>query len=203
MDKGATALVELSAAIASGARERWPELMRNAHAAAGDTQTEETILQSYLFLGFPAALQALSVWRKQYPLSSAVEQPDHNAWRERGEAVCAQVYGGQYERLRENVTRLHPNFEHWMLTEGYGKVLARPGLRLQLRELCIVALLAIQDAPQQLYSHIRGALNCGATPTEVEQTIEIAAMFSRPDRADQASRVLAEVMARRASTGNR
>ena len=49
-----------------------------------------------------------------------------------------------------------------MLAEGYGKVLGRPGLALEVRELCIVAILAGQDAAPQLYAHLRGALNVGA-----------------------------------------
>lgn len=195
MDNAARSLVELSAAIAAGVRDRWPALMHAAHDAAGATAAEEAILQSYLFLGFPAALQALSVWRDHYPRASEAEPPDYDAWRERGEAVCAQVYGGQYSRLRENVSRLHPNLEQWMLSEGYGKVLARPGLELRTRELCIVALLAVQDAPQQLYSHIRGALNCNASPAAIEQTLAIAAVHA-PARAEPAREVLSAVLSR-------
>jgi len=197
VDNASATLVELSAAIAAGARDRWPEIMRAVQQHAGPTAGEEAILQSYLFLGFPAALQALSVWRDEHPLSTEVEPVAPAAWRERGEAVCAQVYGGQYERLRENVTALHPNMEQWMLTEGYGKVLARPGLALRTRELCIIALLAVQDAPRQLYSHIRGALNCGATQLDVREALGITAEFSTPDRAEQALQVYAAVLARR------
>ena len=61
-----------------------------------------------------------------------------------------------------------------MVEEGYGKVLARPGLALVVRELGIVALLALQDAPAQLYSHLRGALNAGAAVTDVEEALELA-----------------------------
>jgi 4-carboxymuconolactone decarboxylase len=52
------------------------------------------------------------------------------------------------------------------MIEGYGKVL-RSALDLKTRELCIIALLASQDAPHQLHSHLRGALT-GATTAEVD-----------------------------------
>ena len=61
-----------------------------------------------------------------------------------------------------------------MVVEGYGKVLGREGLDLRDRELCIVALLAVQGAPRQLFSHIRGALNAGASSPEVEATLAVA-----------------------------
>src|SRR5262245_23671976 len=160
VDERIRALVELSSAIARGARGEWRERIIAAQAVASAEEIEETILQSYLFLGFPTALQALGVWRE---LSDEVASVESNGqpsdWQERGERICAIVYGGQYNRLRENITKLHPDVESWMLTEGYGKVLARPGLDLKTRELCIIALLASQDAPHQLHSHLRGALN--------------------------------------------
>jgi 4-carboxymuconolactone decarboxylase len=58
-----------------------------------------------------------------------------------------------------------------MIVEGYGKVLSRPGLDLATRELCIVALLAPQDAAPQLYSHLRGALNAGAAEDSVDDVV--------------------------------
>jgi alkylhydroperoxidase/carboxymuconolactone decarboxylase family protein YurZ len=63
--------------------------------------------------------------------------------------------------------------ERWMIVEGYGKVLSRPGLDLATRELCIVALLAPQDAAPQLYSHLRGALNAGAAESDVDEAVAL------------------------------
>ena len=99
---------------------------------------------------------------------------DPTTWRARGEKVCARVYAGQYDRLRANIARLHPDMERWMLEEGYGKVLGRPAVDLKVRELCIASVLVGLDAPQQLYSHLRGAFNVGATIEEIETTVEIA-----------------------------
>jgi 4-carboxymuconolactone decarboxylase len=67
--------------------------------------------------------------------------------------------------------------EQWMVTEGYGKVLGRPGLDLGVRELCIVALLAVLGVPVQLYSHLRGALHAGAPPTAVDEALTVASGY--------------------------
>lgn len=69
-----------------------------------------------------------------------------------------------------------------MIEEGYGKVLGRAGLPLALRELCIIGLLAAQPAPGQLHSHLRGALNAGATVADVEEALDAVAAVLPIDR---------------------
>jgi len=175
------ALERLSALLAARREDELDSAMRIAERAAGSTAVEEAILQSYLFLGYPVALNAMARWRAL----SAVPRPeraeiDRSTWMDRGEEVCALVYGGQYERLRANVRSLHPDMESWMVEEGYGKVLGRPGLSLLERELCIVALLAVLDVPQQLYSHLRGALNVGGTEEAVDGALEVGLQYAEP-----------------------
>lgn len=88
-----------------------------------------------------------------------------------------------------------------MVNEGYGKVLGRPGLPLVTRELCIAALLAALDAPRQLYSHLRGALNAGAPREAVEATLHAAAEVSPPDVARRAWDTWITLQARVAGEG--
>lgn len=168
-------LVALSAALAAGDPDRVAVRLDAAAASVDPAAVEEAILQSYLFVGFPAALNALACWRERTPVAAAPAEGDGALpWRERGERVCRAVYGGAYDALREGVGRLHPDVEAWMVREGYGKVLGRPGLALPLRELCIVGLLAAQDAPRQLHSHLRGALNVGVSEARVAAALEVA-----------------------------
>lgn len=198
MDERQRALVELSAALARGSRGEWRGCMSRALSAASPAEVEETILQSYLFLGYPTVLQALGVWRELHPEPASVEGVlDNDSWQERGTEVCSTIYGGQYDKLRSNVTTLHPDVEGWMLREGYGKVLARPGLDLPTRELCIIALLASQDAEQQLYSHLRGALNAGASIAEVEDVVNIACSALPRERSQRTRAVWTELRAKR------
>lgn len=174
LDERTARLVRLSAALAVGG-ERLSAALDAAASDADPAEAEEVLLQGYLFVGFPAVLRALGEWRRRVPAAAAAStEEDPATWRERGERVCARIYAGAYGALRENVRALHPDIERWMLEEGYGKVLGRPGLPLRERELCIVGLLAGLEAPHQLHSHMRGALNVGAAPDQVVAALEVA-----------------------------
>lgn len=196
LDAGREALVALSAALAGGEAEGVDGALKKALRHADPVAVEEALLQSHLFLGYPAALNGLARWRELSGREDGAAADDREVWSERGEAVCRIVYGGQYEGLRENVRRLHPDLERWMVEDGYGRVLGRPGLDLATRELCIAALLAVQDVPRQLYSHLRGALNAGAAESEIERALEVAAAVSREGARERAGRTWDEVCRR-------
>lgn len=205
MNQGLRALVALCAAVGARNRAALSTAIDTAAEQADAAEAEEALLQSYLFVGYPVALQAFAMWRertgKQAPENA---RPDScTKWRARGEEVCQTVYGGQYDRLRGNIAKLHPDMERWMLEEGYGKVLGRDGLELKVRELCIVGVLVGLDAPQQLYSHLRGALNAGATQEEVETAVEIACGHSSLAAKETARRVWRELKAKRAESNVR
>jgi 4-carboxymuconolactone decarboxylase len=204
MTDAVRSLISAAAALAAGNRDALAARLLAAQAAAGTVATEEMLLQSYLFLGYPRALQGLMTWREVSGTAAQAEAAeDAHTWEARGEEVCRTVYGGQYERLRANVARLHADMERWMVHEGYGKVLGRPGLELPARELCIVAMLVVQDAPAQLYSHLRGALNAGAKPGDVEAALELASGDSGAVRGERARAVWAEVRGRTRMRGER
>ena len=174
MDPETGALVRLSAAVASGDPRRRSDALRAAADRAHPRAVEEALLQSYLFLGFPAALTALAEWRDLTGLEPEAPpgEEDPDEWPSRGALVCRTVYGRAYEKLRGSVRRVHPALDDWMVREGYGKVLARDGLDLAARELCIVAILAATGWEPQLHSHLRGALHAGCDPAEVAEALE-------------------------------
>ncbi len=192
------ALVRLAAAMSSPSQSLLAEAMHDAAELASRVGAEEVLLQGYLFVGYPATLRAFALWRTIAGGTAAAVAPEESRadWAERGAEVCARIYGGAYERLRENVAALHPDLERWRVEEGYGKVLGRPGLELKDRELCIVALLAGLPAPHQLHSHLRGALNAGAMPEQVDAALEHAGAMLRPERLAAARQLWDEVYAR-------
>ena len=144
MTHGERSLVRISAALASRDEAALTSAFEEASGVADNRQVEEVLLQSYLFLGFPASLNGMTAWRRfSDTVPSAPQELDCVGWADRGHEVCGSVYAGQYEKLRETVRALHPDLEQWMVVEGYGKVLGRPGLPLTTRELCIVASLAV------------------------------------------------------------
>lgn len=197
------ALVRLSAALSaglSGAEEsRLQALLEDAGRCAGEGAVDEVLLQSHLFLGYPVALNALAIWRRlrDHPPGAGVHE-DPVQWADRGARVCRTIYGGQYDKLRKNVRELHPVMERWMVVDGYGRVMGRPGLSLEIRELCVVAMLFGLPAERQLHSHLRGALNAGADPADVEATLEIAGEIFGEEPVQAAAAVWRRVKARRA-----
>ena len=183
LDAPTRQLVRLAAVIAAGDEGQLRVACAAVVAAAvNPVWVEEVILQSYLFAGFPRALNAAREWRRASGLPApAADAGDGagagaahetaQAWQARGEATCATVYGAFYEKLRVNIRALHPALDSWMIVEGYGKVLGRPQLDLGRRELCVVASCAVQGQDRQLHSHLHGAIHAGAGTGDVEGTL--------------------------------
>ncbi|HET7601038.1 MAG TPA: carboxymuconolactone decarboxylase family protein [Gemmatimonadales bacterium] len=172
-------LVRFAAAVAQGYEPELRERVGPLRASQVPTQwVEELLLQSVLMCGYPRALVAFGIWRKFSGVPAPAEDPsaqytDVGEWTRRGEETCAIVYGDNYRKLRESVRALHPALDAWMVVEGYGRTLSRPGLDLMRRELCTVAQTAVLETPRQLHSHLRGALNAGATFGQIEGVLSI------------------------------
>ncbi len=187
LDKGLRHLVRIAGAVAGSAEDRVRSLMSEALNEVDPVAVEEIILQSYLFAGFPRTLNAMRVWRSVSkrpapPRERAESSSDLDTWRDRGEETCEIVYGESYDKLRKNVLELHPVLEDWMIVDGYGKVLARPGVDLRTRELCVVAACAVSGQQRQLHSHLYGALNAGASVGEVRAVLDaLGDLISRGD----------------------
>ncbi|HEY7460418.1 MAG TPA: carboxymuconolactone decarboxylase family protein [Gemmatimonadota bacterium] len=138
---------------------------------------EETVLQTYLFAGFPAAINGFAALERAWPPERADAPardgrepgPDPAGWKARGERLCARVYGPRYRRLRARMRALSPALDDWMVVEGYGKTLSRPGLDEATREICAVAALAALGATRQLEAHLEGARRLGADPVLIDE----------------------------------
>jgi 4-carboxymuconolactone decarboxylase len=196
LDSPTAELVRLAAVVAVGNEQRVRAAIARAHETVPPEWIEELILQTYLFAGFPRALNAMREWRRvSGRVGPADDHPSSDElavtaeWRRAGEATCATVYGEMYERLRRNIRALHPVLDEWMIVEGYGKVLSRPGLDLARRELCIVAACAAAEQDRQLHSHFHGALNAGVTPTMMDSALDAIA-FELPAERMQPVRLL-------------
>ena len=177
-------LIGVSAALATRNEEVVSAALQHAAEGVDPTKVDEVILQGHLFVGFPDALNALAAWRQIKPTAApAGSRESSELWEQRGDEVCSTVYGRNYDKLRSNVSAIHPDLDRWMVVGGYGRVIGREGLDLVTRELCIVALLAVWGVPRQLHSHLRGALNAGATAVEVDRAVEIACALLDPPRA--------------------
>jgi 4-carboxymuconolactone decarboxylase len=179
LDAETAALVRLAAVLAGGSEAEVRIELTGVNGLVNPVWVEEVILQTYLFAGFPRALNAARDWRRISGRSAPTPAEDAERavldFSERGEATCATVYGEFYDRLRVNIRGLHPALDRWMITEGYGKVLGRPLLDLARRELCVVAACAIARQDRQLHSHLHGALNAGAAAGVVTAALRVVA----------------------------
>lgn len=146
----------------------------------------EALLQTYLFAGFPASIEALKTARdiaRQCGIeltSHHHEEYDVGLFDERGTKLCKHIYGSVYERFRQNFQALSPELDQWMIIEGYGKVLSRPtSLSLSEREMCAVVALAIGGWVHQLYSHMR-ALRLMQLPKDMfGDVLTVSTTFAR------------------------
>lgn len=179
LDPATIQLLQFAAAIAQGEEPDLRERAAACRSAPVPTPwVEELLLQSLLMVGYPRTLVAFAIWRKLGGVAAPPSDPDSQyarvaEWTARGEATCKVVYGANYRRLRENVRELHPALDAWMIVEGYGRTMSRPGLDLLRREFCVVAQTAAMETPRQLHSHLRGALHAGATFGQLDAVLAL------------------------------
>ncbi len=159
-------LARVSVLAALGRRVKLGTLLEtSATSRIASTKIIETLLQVHLFGGFPASIEGLRVFhnaygRTRHSRTIGTRMRLHERTR-RGIATCKRVYGPKYTHLLTSMRKLHPDLCMWMIEDGYGKVLSRPGLTLAERELIAVATLAGLDWPRQLCSHVIGCVNAG------------------------------------------
>lgn len=178
-DPATRALVRLAARIAGGSEVDVRDGLREtAVAGTPEDWVEELILQSYLFCGFPRALNAAREWRRQVQgtgtgRGAGQRNGGYDRFQAEGEATCARVYGRFYSKLRQNIVALHPELDAWMIVEGYGKVLSRPALDLGRRELCVVAACVASGQDRQLHSHLHGSRNVGVPDEVISAALDV------------------------------
>jgi 4-carboxymuconolactone decarboxylase len=183
LDTRERTLVELSVlATRSQYRERLTERIRSAQTE-GIIRDEiyEAFLQLYLFAGFPAALESVRALSRAWPIERSAspeeiangEVSKYPSFLAEGEALYKVIYGKNAPVVRKGLLDLSPELATWAVIEGYGKTLSRPNLDVKTRELCIVGILTHLGWDRQLYSHMLGAVNAGATRADVESACAI------------------------------
>lgn len=138
----------------------------------------EVVLQSYLFLGFPRMLTAADHLSQHFEISNPksllekISNTESDTWFTNGIQLCRRVYADNYHALRQKVEACSPEVFRWMVIEGYGKVLSRPGLGIVDRELCIISTLMMDNCEKQIYAHVRGAANVGVPSDLIRHVID-------------------------------
>jgi 4-carboxymuconolactone decarboxylase len=168
-------LIRLSVAIVRG---DWTELRRERSAAPPGEPNRawrEAVLQSHLFAGFSRVVEAFSQLDAVGGLGElgADEIRREDGAPERGRPLFDRIYANAAPTVLALLQRQHPEYADWVIGHAYGRVLSRPGLAADRRELLACACLAAQGQDRQLGSHARGALRCGATHAELVEAVEL------------------------------
>jgi 4-carboxymuconolactone decarboxylase len=130
------------------------------------------LLQVVPFAGFGRAINAFWVLHELRP-SRPFRVDRRPARRARGERLCRRIYGPSYGALMRRMGAFHPDLAAWILEDGYGRVLTRPGLSGVERELLAVAALAALKLDRQLESHVRGARRLGASEARIRAVLRV------------------------------
>lgn len=77
------------------------------------------------------------------------------------------VFGVQHDRIIHRLETLDHDLAAFIQDFAYDTVYDHPGLDLKTKELIACALLISLGSPPELRTHIRGALNAGATEAEI------------------------------------
>ena len=103
-----------------------------------------------------------------------------------GEDFVARAFGG--------ATDFTAPIQQYITRNAWGDVWQRPGLDLKTRSLITVAMLIAQGKQHELKGHVRGALNNGATPQELQEVLLHASIYCGLPTAVEAFRTAAEVV---------
>lgn len=114
---------------------------------------------------------------------------------DKGLATRKQVMGEEFvANALGNATSFTQPIQEHITAKAWGDVWQRPGLDLKTRSLITVAILTALGKQHELKGHVRGALNNGATPGELQEVLLHAAVYCGVPSAVEAFRTAAEVV---------
>jgi alkylhydroperoxidase/carboxymuconolactone decarboxylase family protein YurZ len=187
-----TFLVLTVSCIAANKLTKLPDILKRAKSAnVKPEKLYEAILQTYLFCGFPSTIESLKAFNKVFNYKA--DEYNVSNIKSSGQKVCKIIYGANYLKLLKNMASISPDLKNWMIEEGYGKVLSRPGLTLKQRELINASILSTSYFPVQLLSHLIGALNAGSSKQELQSVIKQTQKYNSKANIKKALKMLSDI----------
>lgn len=114
---------------------------------------------------------------------------------ERGLATRRQVMGDEFvDRALGGATPFTQPIQEHISRAAWGDVWQREGLDRKTRSLITVAMLTALGKQHELKGHVRGALNNGATPQELQEVLLHAAVYCGIPTAVEAFRTAGDVV---------
>ncbi|SIS80076.1 carboxymuconolactone decarboxylase family protein [Neptunomonas antarctica] len=112
-----------------------------------------------------------------------------------GLKVRTEVMGETFvQRAIDNTTDLTQPVQDWINEHAWGSTWQREGLPRSTRSLVTIAMLAALKAPAELKGHVRGALNNGCTPEEIQEVLLHSIVYCGAPAAQEAFRAAKEVL---------
>lgn len=87
------------------------------------------------------------------------------------------IFGSQHDRIMERLRGLDPDLAAYIQDFAYDTVYDHSALDVKTQELVACALLVSLGSPPELRTHLRGALNAGATEEEVRGTLMLCVPY--------------------------
>jgi 4-carboxymuconolactone decarboxylase len=155
-------------------------------------EAREVVIQCHLFCGFPRTIAALDHLRSAgVPPGTDAAPPAAPGSPAAGSELFDRIYGESAPEVRAHLRSLDPDLAELVAEHAYGAVLSRGGLDARARELLAVVMLAATGHDRQLASHVRGAVRCGATPTEISDALDAVEDLVSPECMERARDVAA------------
>lgn len=115
---------------------------------------------------------------------------------EEGLRIRTEVLGAAHvERSMARTSEFARVIQDFVTEWCWGGPWARPGLERRERSLINLAMLTALNRSHELGVHVRGAINNGATETEIQETLLQAAVYCGVPAAMEAFRVADAVLA--------
>jgi 4-carboxymuconolactone decarboxylase len=104
------------------------------------------------------------------------------------------IWGQHKTQIEQRLHDLDPDLEQYVREFAYGTVYARGVLAVKTQELLAVVMLCALGNPSEIKTHLRGALENGATEQEVRETLLFAIPYLGFPRVIGAFAFLREVL---------
>ncbi len=115
---------------------------------------------------------------------------------ERGAALRGKVLGAEHLARNGAAAPTDATAMQRLITEiGWGTIWPRGVLELKTRSMITVAMLIALNRPHELATHLRGAVNNGATETEIRELVIHSILYCGFPAAIDAMGVVDEVLA--------
>ena len=128
----------------------------------------------------------------RYPLADINSLPDDI---KAGLKTRRQVMGDDFvDRALGGATPFTEPMQPYITRNAWGDVWQRPGLDLKTRSLITMSMLIALGRQHELKGHVRGALNNGVTPEQIQEVLLHASIYCGVPCAVEAFRSAAEVV---------